>query len=186
MFYSFLVNAQTELVKAQVERVYNIPVFMYAYPDSDFTEIKDLDATMSAISEILGSEASVADKTKELVSKAKRRLSQGKIEEFNAIIINPDDFTGTIIKLSDKENLLATPNKVNNVPVYMFSYPKEPFEEIDIFTATWSVIFSENVASVVSEIVNKGKKKLKKGKIKPFDAVIISPDDYRGTFIKFK
>jgi hypothetical protein len=172
---------------AVVEKVLNVPVFMYAYPEQDYEETGTITATFSAVATGLGGNASISDRTKELINKAKRKKSKGKISEFNAIIIDPDDFTGTLIVLSDPSNLQASVNKVLGVPVYLYSYPVSEYEEVKEITATWAFVGgTSSLRDQVSELVQKAKKQQAKGKVEDFDAIIISPDDFKGILIKFK
>ncbi|MFB6318382.1 hypothetical protein [Saccharicrinis sp. FJH54] len=181
--------AQDELSeKATVEKVLNIPVFIYSYPTVEFDEVTTLSATMSALSDALSNNSeqiSVTDKVKEIINKAKRKVKKGDIEDFDAIIINPDDYSGIVIKFKDEISLQSDVKRISNVPIYMFSYPNDKFEEVDEFSATLSILGGGSLSDRTNEIVRKAKRREKKGKVKPFDAIIISPDDFKGILIKF-
>jgi hypothetical protein len=172
---------------AVVEKVLNVPVFMYSYPTTEFTEIETHTATWSAIASGLGEDMSVDDKVKEIINKAKNKQKKGDVKDFDAIIINPDDYPGILIKFTNQVDLKSQVKKVSNVPIFMFSYPEKPFDEVGTLEATFSALLGESKLSErTKEIVNKAKKRLEKGKVKPFDAIIISPDDFTGILIKFK
>lgn len=186
-----VINLQAQNRKrsdATVNKVYNIPVYLYSEPVEEFEEVGEVTATFSAIEDALSDDGqvSVADKVKEIVKTAKNKLKKGKVKEFNAIIINPDDYTGMLIKIAKKEDLTATVKLILGVPVYMFSYPNKDYTEIKDLTATMSMLLGDSkLSDNVKELIEKAKKKEKKGKIDKFDAIIINPDDFTGTLIKF-
>lgn len=183
------VFSQTDFTqKATVEKVLNVPVFIYSYPTVEFEEVASLKATMSALADAFSDNSenmSVSTKVKEIINKAKRKVRKGDIDEFDAIIINPDDYSGILIKFIDENSLKSEVRKVSNVPIYMFSYPDNSYEEIDEYSATLSLLGGSSLSKRTKEIVKKAKRREKKGKVEPFDAIIISPDDFTGILIKF-
>ena len=147
-------------IHANVEKILNVPVYMYSYPTSDFEEIKTFGAFFSELSSSLGGETSVNDIVKEIINKAKNQQKKGKVDEFDAIIINPDDYSGILIELSDNTNLRSEVIKVLNVPVFMYSYPVDEFEEVDEYEATLSFLVGESSLSErTKEIVKKAKRR---------------------------
>lgn len=187
LIFSLQTFSQNDLSKtATVEKVLNVPVFIYAYPSVDFEEVETMSATMSAIADALGEESSVSSKIKEIVNKAKRKAKRGDVGPFDAIIINPDDYSGILIKFTDEISLHSEVKKISNVPVFLFSYPEQSFEEVDQYSATFSALLGgSSLSRRTKEIVTKAKKREKKGKVEPFDAIIISPDDFTGILIKY-
>ena len=172
---------------ATVEKVMNVPVFIYSDPTSEFEEVGNVTATWSLIASALDEKPSVADKVKELVRTAKNKKRKGKVPDFDALLVNPDDYSGTLIKFTDEKSLNADVKRVLGVPVYLFSYPNDDYEEVGEITATISLLMGNNkLSSQISELVAKAKRKEKKKKVGKFDAIIISPDDFTGILIKFK
>ena len=172
-------------VEATVEKVFNVPVFMYSYPNTEFEEVDNVNATMSAIANAFDEESSVSDKIKELVSKAKNKKNKGKVEDFDALIVNPEDYQAILVKFKEEESRTAVVKKMLGVPVYMYSYPNEEYEEVKTIEAIMNLLGGGTLEDSIKELINKAKKKEKKGKIKHFDAIIVSPDDLSGILIKF-
>lgn len=183
-----LLQAQTKKIsQATVEKVLNIPVFMYSYPTAEYEEKEEVTAIWSAIAVGLDEEVGIGEKTKELINTAKRKLRKGKVSEFDAMIINPDDFSGMLIKFSGEKDLKAEVRRVSGVPVYIYSYPTDDYEEVGEMTALLSALLGgSSLSDRVKEMIRKAKRKEKKGKVENFDAIIISPDDFTGILIKFK
>ena len=180
-------NAQRKSSQATVEKIMNVPIFIYSYPTSEFEEKEEVSAVWSAIATAINEDASVSDKAKELIQTAKNKKKKGEVSEFDALLINPDNYSGTLIKFTANKSLNADVKRVLGVPVYLFSYPNEAFEEVGSITATMSYLLgSAKLSDQTSELVAKAKKKEKKGKVDKFDAIIISPDDFTGILIKFK
>jgi len=190
LFTFFTISSYAQSRKssqATVEKVMNVPIFVYSYPTSEFEEIADITATWSLIASALDENASVSDKAKELIQTAKNKKKKGKVSEFDALLINPDDYSGTLIKFTGDKSLNADVKRVLGVPVYLFSYPNEEYEEVGEITATMSLLLgSDKLSDQTSELIAKAKKKEKKGKVGKFDAIIISPDDFTGILVKFK
>ena len=182
-----IVHAQSrKSVPAEVEKVYGIPVYIYSYPTVEYEEVGDVTAVWSIVSAVMDEEASVKDKVKELVQAAKSKKKSGDISDFDAIIINPDDYSGIIIKYKDEESADAEVRKILNVPVYLMSYPNEEYKEVAEISATMSLLLgSDKLSEQVAEVVSKAKRKEKKGKVDKFDAIIISPDDFTAILISF-
>jgi hypothetical protein len=190
LFLVFTISGYAQSRKesqATVEKIMNVPIFVYSYPTSEFEEKEDVTATWSLIASALDENASVADKAKELIQTAKNKKKKGKVSEFDALLINPDDYSGTLIKFAGEKSLNADVKRVLGVPVYLFSYPNDEYEEVGEITATMSLLLgSDKLSDQTSELVAKAKKKEKKKKVGKFDAIIISPDDFTGILIKFK
>ena len=175
-----------KISQATVERTLNVPIYLYSYPTQEYEEVGILSATWSVMAAALGESIGISERTRELIYKAKKKKAKGKIPEFNAMIINPDDYTATLIVLSDKSSLTAEVSRVHGVPVYIYSYPTKEYEEVGTLSATWSALSPDSsLREIVVELVRIAKRKEKKGKIEQFDAIIISPDDFTGIVIKF-
>jgi len=190
LFTVFTISSYAQsrkLSQATVKKVMNVPVFVYSYPNEEFEEVGDITAMWSLIASVLDENASVSDKAKELIQTAKNKKKKGKVSEFDALLVNPDDYSGILIKFIGEKSLNADVKRVLGVPVYLFSYPNEEYEEVGEITATMSLLLgSDRLSDQTSELIAKAKKKEKKGKVGKFDAIIISPDDFTGILIKFK
>lgn len=190
---SLLSSAQeVDQTAGYVDRVLNVPVFMYAYPDAEFSEVRELSATWAWILDGPEYYTTVNERVREIVKKAKRKERKGKIDEFDALVIHPDDFTGVLIKFDETVNLKSQVFSVDGIPVFMYAQPDKDFDVVRRMTATWSAISTgvdcQDPAWVddrVDEIVRRASRKRRKGKV-DFDAIIIDPDSFTGTLIKYK
>jgi len=87
---------------AEVSRIDGVPVFFFCYPTQEYEEIKKVNAGWSALSESLdGQKVNMKKQVREMISHAKRKERKGKIEHFDAIIIDAEDFSGIVIKFID-------------------------------------------------------------------------------------
>lgn len=187
LFVSALQAQDKKISPANVEKVLNIPVFIYSYPTTEYEEKEEVLAGWSALASALDEEVGIREKTKELVNTAKRKLKKGKVSEFDGILINPDDFSGILIKFTNEKSLVAEVKRVSGVPVYIYSYPVDEYVEVKEMTALFSALLGDSpLSDIIKEMINKAKRKEKKGKIEKFDAIIVSPDDFSGILIKFK
>ena len=189
--FSLLAHAQRPDQRAgYVDRVLNVPVFMYAYPDAPFTEVTELTATWSLLLDSPECYSSVNERVTEIVRRAKRRERKGRIGQFDALVIHPDDFTGVLIRFDEGMDLRSQAFSVDGVPVFMYAQPDRDYQEVRRMSATWSAISTGLdgdtwVDDRVDEIVRKALRKRRKGKVGNFDAIIIDPDSFSGTLIRY-
>ncbi len=178
---SYFTNAQ---YLGTAQKVYNVPVFIYSYPTANYEEVGELGATFSAIAKGTGTSVKVSTVVKELVDKAKTKRKKGKVGDFDAIIVSPDDMTGILIKFDSTKNLTAQVERVLNVPVYVYCEPQKEYEEVG--DVSLIIAISSDVAGQVKELIQKAKRLKAKGKVGDFDAMILDVDDMTGVLIKFK
>lgn len=189
--FGLLANAQQPDQRAgYVDRVLNVPVFMYAYPDASFSEVTEMTATWSLLLDSPECYSNVNDRVREIVRKAKRREGKGKIGQFDALVIHPDDFTGVLIRFDEETDLRSQAFSVDGIPIFMYAQPDRDYREVRRMSATWSAISTGLdgwgwVEERVDEIVRKALRKRRKGKVGDFDAIIIDPDNFSGTLIKY-
>jgi len=185
--FAFSLQAQSRKTsKSTVKKVSNIPVYLYADPETSYREVGTIKATMSFVIAGMSDAPDLSFTTKELLNKAKRKVKKGKMKSFNAMIIDPDDFSGMLVNLKDPSNNIATVNKIQGVPVYLYSEPNKSYKKVKTISATWSNLTGvESIKEMVYELVKKAKKQEQSGKIKSFDAIIIQPNSFKGTLVKF-
>jgi hypothetical protein len=88
--------------KSNVRKIEGIPVYVLSEPDVEYSvigKVSDQDAT-SILNAVSGTPTirSIIDQAKIIISNALRKQRKGKIDEFDAIIIDDDGHVGTCIK----------------------------------------------------------------------------------------
>ena len=89
-------------VKSNVRKVEGVPIYVLSEPDAEYTivgKVTDQDA-VSVLNAISGTPTirSIIDQAKIILSNAQRKQKKGKIDEFDAIIIDDDGHVGSCIK----------------------------------------------------------------------------------------
>ena len=100
LFFSTITNAQ--MTKATVRKIEGIPVFILNEPDAPYTvvgKVSDQDAA-SIMNAVSGTATirSIIEQAQIIIRNAQRKQKKGKIDDFDAIIIDDDGHTGTCIK----------------------------------------------------------------------------------------
>lgn len=182
----FLSHAQYQPeILGTVQRVRNVPVFLYAYPVAEYEEVGTLTAIASGLSVGLEGEVRINEIVNELVGKAKRKLRKGKVADFDAIIIDPDSYQGILIQFTEEQSLVSDPIRVMNVPVFMYAYPEGDYEEV---SERWSFLTLSGYSDITQrtrDIVRIAKRRAQKGKTPPFDAIVIDPISNTHTMISY-
>ncbi|MCI5057327.1 MAG: hypothetical protein MRY83_14525 [Flavobacteriales bacterium] len=98
-------------------------------------------------------------------------------------------------QLSNAQSPCATPQKINGVAVYVMSEPTEDYDVVGnvntMGAQTLMALASDNstdalnIKDLTTNLVNRALRKLRKGKLQQFDAIITTTGD-SGTCIKFK
>jgi len=83
--------------KAVIQEVEGTPVFFYSKPDNNYTVISDIPANFS----IVASRGMLFDKVLNIVRKTHKKLENGEIKDYDAIIFNPKDLTSKAVKFKD-------------------------------------------------------------------------------------
>lgn len=91
--YGVKFNGENSL-KAYIEKVHNIPVFIYSKPVSNYTVVAQTSADFSK----RAGRGLLHNKVKSMLKKAFEKQKNGEIGNFDAVIINPDDLSETFIK----------------------------------------------------------------------------------------
>lgn len=168
-----------------VQRVRNVPVFLYSYPVADFEEVGHLTAIASGLTVGLDGEVRINEIVNELVGKAKRKERKGKIADFDAIIINPDTYSGILIRFFDEPSQFAEAIRIQNVPVFMYAHPDGDYEEV---SERWSFMTLSEYSDIyqrMHDIVRIAKRRVRKGKIAPFDAIVVDPISNTHSLIRY-
>lgn len=170
-----------------VDRVLNVPVYLFSYPVDEYIEVGSLPAVGSMLSVGTGEGVNIQEMTRELVFVAKRKMEKGKVEEFDAIIINPENYSGILIRFTERSSRVSEVARVRNVPVFMYAYPELDFEEVDQIVGFGpEMAVGSNLSTSLNFVIGRGKRRVEKGKISEFDGLIYNPNDGSYIFIKFK
>ena len=81
-------------LKAYIEKVHNIPVFIYSKPVKEYSVVAEMPANFSK----KAARGLLHDKIKSMLKLTLEKQEKGAIGQFDAVIINPDDLSETLIK----------------------------------------------------------------------------------------
>lgn len=83
--------------EAKIQAVEGIPVYFYAKPDAAYEVVMDIPAKFSRKAE----RGMLIDRVLYVVKQSKKKLENGEIKAFDAIIFNPKDLTSKAIKFKN-------------------------------------------------------------------------------------
>jgi len=173
-----------EFKSGDVHLVENVPVYLFSSPVESYTETGSINTSFTGalILSDEWEELAVDEKVNLIVRRAKRRLRRGTVADFDAIMINRDGWVGTMIKFDEEKSTRSRVEMVDNVPIYVFNTPNRSYKEVGMLNNVFETTFSSRS---VNSFVRRAKRKLRKGKIEEFDAIVISNDGVRAFPIKF-
>ena len=91
----FAIKFKSEIsTKAKIDNYGDLPVFFFNEPDEEYEIVTKLKADYSLRAERSGM---LLDKIKSMVKNTLKKEKKGELEKFDAIIINPDDLSETLI-----------------------------------------------------------------------------------------
>ena len=187
VFLTLTTNVKKEDSIANVEKISEIPVFVYAIPTAEYEILGKAVAVKNILMIAANDTASVREKANKLVDEAIKRKNEGKNPDFDAIIIDPDHDKMRIIKFKGTPSMEARVEQFDEVPLFFFSTPENSYKTVQTLEADMSLYAKRGMLSdKIQSIMNRVLKKKAKGEVKDFDAVIISPDDLSLTLIRFK
>ena len=133
-------------------------------------------------------ESSVREKTTKVVDYALKRVENGKISEFDALIIELENDKVHAIKFKSDISQKAKIENYNDLPVYFFCEPDDEYEVVAQLEADYSVRAARGgmLFDKIKSMVNRTLKKRKNNEIEHFDAIIINPDDLSEKLIVYK
>jgi hypothetical protein len=184
----FTLNAQDKKTSpAVVEKVSEIPFFILSTPDAEYEMVGKAVTAGNIISLAVDENSTVSEKAVKLVNKALERVKKEKVPEFDAIIVDLFKENSRAIKFKNGVSTKAKVKEIDNVPVYFFSKPVDPYEEVGTLPADFSLRAERGMLlDKIESMINRTIKKAENGEIEKFDAVIISPDDLSLKTIRFK
>ncbi|MFK8045210.1 MAG: hypothetical protein AB8B72_06930 [Crocinitomicaceae bacterium] len=171
--------------KGNVHLVENVPVYLFSTPVQKYSETGTIGSSFTGLLWLSPDdcqELTINQRVGLIVRNAKRKLRKGKIENFDAILINRDGTIGTLIKFDGEASTESHVEMVENKPVYIFCTPASNYKEVGMINNVFRTSFS---SYSVSSFVRRAKRKNEKGKLADFDAIVISSDGVRAYLIKF-
>ena len=170
-----------------VEKISGIPIYLYSEPQVEFDIVGKANTAVDIIKVGVNMNLNVYEKGEKIVETAFKRKEAGKIPEFDAIIADVNKEKILAIKYKNEPSLNAKIQLEEGIAIYIFSQPKAEYEKIADLPADFSMraetgMLSDKVRSMVKRYL----RKVTKGELEEFDAIIFNPKDLNGQAIKFK
>ncbi len=187
LFVSPVFSQTRKSSPATVETVSGIPFFIFSEPASEYEVVGKAMSFGNMLNMAVDEESGLMQKAKKVVTKALERKKAGKIQEFDAILINLDSEKMQVIKFKNTVSTDATVANCKDVPVYFFSKPVNDYETVATLPADYSNrakrgLLFDKIRSMMKRTIEKEEN----GEVEHFDAVIINHDDLSETLIRFK
>ena len=188
LFSILIVEAQeTKVYKATVDTVGGVPFFIFAKPIADYSEVGKAVSALEIIKIMIDEESTVAKKAQDLVIRTKNRVEEGKISDFDAVIVDVDAEKTRAIKFKSEPSREAVVSIVKEIPVFFMSVPNNKYTEVGEIDNSMSMRASNGMLlDKIIYIIKRAKKKLKNKEIENFDALIVDSKTLETTLIKFK
>jgi len=173
---------------ATVEKVSDVPIFIFSKPSSEYEVVGKAMSFNDMIKMATDEKSTVRQKAEKIVETARKRVEDEKISNFDALIIELDKDKVRAIKFkSDVSTNAKVDNYDNNIAIFFFCEPNEEYEIVEQLKANYSPKAERNgiLFDKIRSMIDRTIKKQKDGKIKSFDAIIISPDDLSEKLIIF-
>ena len=174
-------------IPAKVERVLDIPVFVFSIPAADYEVVGKAVTAGNIIKVAVDESSTVSDKIEQIVRKALDRKENGKIPAFDAIIVDLNRERIQAITFTNEPSLEAIVLLPEDVPVYFFATPEGKYSVVGELPADYSLRAQRGLLlDKVESMMRRTLKKEEEGEVEKFDAVIISPDDLSEQLIVFE
>lgn len=172
---------------AETTEIAGVPVFIYSNPATEYETVGKAIPVGKVIMIAANEKVSLTEKIKETIESTNERVKKGKLTKYDAIIIDVDKDKTWAIKFKGEPSLDATVVTVENIPVFLLTKPKTPYEVVAQFPADYSHRASKGVLyDKVNSMVKRALKKQEEGGVEKFDAIIFDPQDLSETLIRFK
>lgn len=184
----FLSFASDNVHFAIVEKVLEVPVFLFSKPVSDYEIIGKAMSFTDMLKIAADQKSSVRKKAEKIVQIAQKRVKEKKISAFDALIIELENDKVFAIKFKSEISTKAKIDNYDDLPVFFFNEPEEDYEIVAKLKANYSLRAERSgmLLDKIKSMVKNTLKKEKKGELEKFDAIIINPDDLSETLINFK
>ena len=173
---------------ATVEKVSNVPVFLFSKPTSDYEVVGKAMSFTDMLKMAADQKSTARQKAKKIVKIAQKRVKEEKILAFDALIIELENDKVYAIKFESDISQKAKINNYDDLPVYFFCEADEKYEVVTQLKADYSLRAERGgmLFDKIKSMVNRTLKKEKKGEIEKFEAIIINPDDLSEKLIVYK
>ncbi len=173
---------------ATVEKISEVPFFVFSKPVFEYEVVGKAMSFSDMVRMGVDQESSVREKAENVVKIAQKRVKNGKISAFDALIVQLDNDKVLAIKFKSDISTKAKIDSFNDLPVYFFSEPDEDYDVVTHLKADYSAKAARNgmLIDKLKSMVKRTLKKKENGEIESFDAIIINPDDLSETLINFK
>ena len=173
---------------AIVEKISDVPFFVFSKPVSEYDIIGKAMSFSDMVKMAIDEESSAREKAEKIVEIAQKRVSDGKILSFDALIVQLENDKVLAIKFKSNISTKAEIENFDDLPIYFFNKPDEEYEVVTQLKANYSLRAERSgmLYDKVKSMVKRTLKKKEKGEVEKFDAIIINPDDLSETLIIFK
>jgi len=172
-------TSDTEKRIAIVETVSDVPVFFFSKPVAKYDVIGKAMSFSDMLKMASDQKSNVRQKAEKIVKIAQKRVENGKITAFDALIIELENDKVFAIKFKSEISKKAKIDNYGDIPVYFFCEPNDEYKLVKRLDADFS-LRAKNGGSLYDKINSMVKRTLKKQKnaeLDKFDAIIINPDD---------
>jgi len=173
---------------ATVEKISDVPVFLFSKPVSEYEIVGKAMSFSDMVRVGVDQESSVREKAEKVVKIAQKRVKDGKISAFDALIIQLENDKVLAIKFKSDISTKAKIDNFGDLPVYFFNKPDEEYKDVTKLKADYSQRAKRNgmLYDKIKSMVKRTLKKRDNGEVENFDAIIINPDDLSETLIIYK
>ncbi len=173
---------------ATVEKIADTPIFIFSSPVSEYEIVGKALSFNEMLKLAMNQKSNTREKTAHIVDYALKRVENGKISNFDALIIELEKDKVHAIKFKSDISLKAKIENYSDLLVYFFCEPDEEYEVVMQLEADYSLRAARGgmLFDKIRSMVNRTMKKKNNNKIEYFDAIIINPDDLSEKLIVYK
>ena len=184
---AFTADKETEHF-ATVEKVADTPVFIFSRPVSEYETVGKALSFSEMLKLATDQKSNTREKTAKIVDYAIKRVENGKISDFDALIIELENDKVRAIKFKSAISQKAKIESYGDLPVYFFCNPDEEYEVVTQLEADYSARAAKGgmLFDKIRSMVKRTLKKRDNNEIEYFDAIIINPDDLSEKLIVYK